>query len=254
MAKTSNRRSVIVFLVPTYNEADNIVLLHKNLKQASEVEEAHYLFVDDCSTDNTVDVIRSQFHADEVTIIEKEENAGPGDSFNLGMKHVLETYPDKRPTLVTLEADNTSDLGILPEMLMLLDYGYELILASVYAQGGGFSKTSLWRKVISFTANMLLRTVYEIKVQTLSSFYRVYSFALLERLNKHYDEIIQEKGFISMLEILLKSISLKARIVEIPMVLRSDAREGKSKMKVFKTARRYILFLLTFKRKMIKID
>lgn len=245
---------MIVFLVPTYNEEENIPLLYRNLKKASEGKDAHYLFVDDCSSDQTIAVIRSHFSAHEVTVIEKKENEGPGDSFNRGMKHILETYPDKRPSVVTLEADNTSDLGILPEMLMLLDYGYELILASVYAQGGGFSKTSLWRKIISFTANMLLRTVYEIKVQTLSSFYRVYSFGLLERLHKNYDEIIQEKGFISMLEILLKSISLKARVVEIPMVLRSDAREGKSKMKVFKTARRYIHFLLTFKRKMIKRD
>ena len=36
-----------------------------------------------------------------------------------------------------------------------------------------------------------------------------------------------------MLEILLKSIKLNARIIEVPMILKSDKRVGKSKMKIF---------------------
>ena len=80
----------------------------------------------------------------------------------------------------------------------------------------------------------------------------MYTYGLLERIRAEYDEIIAEKGFISMLEVLLKSISVKAKVIEVPMVLRSDNRVGKSKMKVFKTARSYLRFLLTFKGKMIK--
>ena len=243
---------MIVFLIPTYNEADNIERLHANLMHASSEHDARFIFVDDGSTDGTIDLIQRIFNSETTVVLTKEANAGPGDSFNLGMNYVLEHFSDEQPAVVTVEADNTSDLGILPEMLMLLDYGYELILASVYAQGGGFSKTSLWRKIVSFVANMLLRIVYDIKVLTLSSFYRVYTFGLLERIRAEYDEIIAEKGFISMLEVLLKSISVKAKVIEVPMVLRSDNRVGRSKMKVFKTARSYLRFLLTFKGKMIK--
>lgn len=245
---------MIVFLIPTYNEADNIQRLHANLRKAAEGRTAHFVFVDDHSTDSTVELIHSLFASDELTVITKEQNEGPGDSFNRGMNYILTHFASERPPVITLEADNTSDLGVLPEMLALLDFGYELILASAYAQGGGFSKTSLWRKVVSFVANMLLRIVYDIKVLTLSSFYRVYSYSLLERIKNEYGELIHEKGFISMLEILLKCISLRARVVEIPMVLRSDNRVGKSKMKVLRTARSYIHFLLTFKAKMIKRD
>lgn len=243
---------MIVFLIPTYNEADNIERLHANLLKASEGRKVHFIFVDDCSSDSTVKLIQRVFEESSVTVLTKEANAGPGDSFNRGMNYILEKFEKERPAIVTVEADNTSDLGILPEMLMLLDYGYELILASVYAQGGGFSKTSLWRKIVSFVANMLLRIVYDIKVLTLSSFYRVYTYGLLERIRSSHEVIIAEKGFISMLEVLLKSISVKAKVIEVPMLLRSDNRVGKSKMKVFKTARSYIRFLLTFKGKMIK--
>ena len=243
---------MIVFLIPTFNEADNIERLHTNLVKAGEGRRVHHIFVDDCSTDGTVALIKKVFAEGSVTVITKEANAGPGDSFNIGMNYILEHFQEERPAVVTLEADNTSDLAILPEMLALLDFGYELILASAYAQGGGFSKTSLWRKVVSFIANMLLRIVFEIKVLTLSSFYRVYSFGLLERIRSSYGEIIAEKGFISMLEILLKCISLNTKVIEVPMVLRSDNRVGKSKMKVLRTARSYFHFLLTFKSRMIK--
>ena len=40
-----------------------------------------------------------------------------------------------------------------------------------------------------------------------------------------------------MLEILLKSIKAGARIIEVPMILRSDLRKDKTKMKIGKTIR-----------------
>ena len=52
--------------------------------------------------------------------------------------------------VVTVEGDNTSDLEILPVMLANSKMGFGLVLASVYAQGGGFDKTSAFRKIISF--------------------------------------------------------------------------------------------------------
>ena len=58
--------------------------------------------------------------------------------------------------------------------------------------------------------------------------------------------LIEERGFISKVEILVKAIKNNAKIIEVPMILDSKKRKGKSKMKVLKTIVSYMKFF--FKR------
>ena len=237
----------IYFLIPTYNESENIPLLAQNLINTLPHLNKFYVFVDDFSTDETVNLIKQLFSPNTLSIIEKNKNAGPGDSFNLGFEWILKHSENLiEDVVVTLEADNTSDLNILPTMITLSQLGYSLVLASVYAQGGGFDKTNIFRKIISFFANMFFRLIFDIKVLTLSSFYRVYNLSLLEKIKEKNGIIISENGFISMLEVLLKSIKVNAKIIEVPMMLYSANRKGKSKMKVWKTFKSYFIMMIKY--------
>ena len=128
-------------------------------------------------------------------------------------------------------------------MITIHKLGFDLVLASVYAQGGGFEGTTFFRKFISTIANLIFRFFFDIKVLTLSSFYRLYSISLLRKIEANNDVIIAENGFLCMLEILLKAIRQKATIIEIPMRLHSAKRKGKSKMKIMKTSWEYFKFL-----------
>jgi len=236
---------MIYFLVPVFNESENLKELSKNLISVLPEKEKFYVFVDDCSTDDTIKQIESLFPSNQLEVITKEKNAGPGDSFNKGFDWVLNNSTNDNDHIVTVEGDNTSDLDILPIMIENSKMGFGLVLASVYAQGAGFDKTSAFRKIISFLANMLFRAIFNLKVLTMSSFYRVYSVGLLKRVKSKFTNIIDEKGFICMLEVLLKSIKCDAKIIEVPMVLKSDKRVGKSKMKIFKTTLSYLKFLFS---------
>ena len=238
---------MIFFVIPVYNEEMNIAELSKNLLETMPEDEKFYVFVDDGSKDRTVEMIRGSFPEDSVHIIEKPENKGPGDSFNLGFDYLLERDLLNSDLIVTIEADNTSDIKILERMIINSRAGYDLVLASPYAQGGGFEDTTLLRKLLSFAANTVLRLFFDIKVLTLSSFYRVYKPELLRVIKAKYGTIIEEPGFICMVEILVKAIRRKAEIIEVPMKLYSAKRKGKSKMKIFKTGKSYMKFLM-FKR------
>lgn len=236
---------MIYFLIPVYNEEANIPELAKNLTSLQLGELKHFVFVNDGSTDKTAQQIEECFTGNAFTLLHNHRNSGPGFSFNEGFKFVLSSSTNSNDLVVTLESDNTSDLSILPMMLNLASqWDYDLVLASVYAQGGGFSSTSFIRKIISLVSNQILRFVYDIKVLTLSSFYRTYKISILTKVSERYGSIIDEKGFICALELLLKAIRLNAKIIEVPMVLRSDKRKGKSKMKIVKTSLSYIKFLL----------
>jgi dolichol-phosphate mannosyltransferase len=129
-------------------------------------------------------------------------------------------------------------------MLAISSLGYDLVLASVYAQGGGFDKTSFFRRLVSSVANLVFRFLFKLKILTLSSFYRVYHVSLLRKIKEKNTPIIAEKGFICMLEILVKAVECDANVIEVPMILHSQKRVGKSKLKFLKTMLAYVRFLM----------
>jgi dolichol-phosphate mannosyltransferase len=239
---------MIYFLIPVFNESKNIGNLNRELSSLQLNSETLFVFSDDGSTDDSKIVIEQTFKNKSFVILGDGINRGPGSAFNTGLKWIVDHSTRDKDIVVTIEADCTSDLMILPTMLMLNGAGYDLILASVYAQGGGFDQTSFIRKFISAVANFSYRFLFNVKVLTLSSFYRVYSIALLKRINDRYSgKIIEENGFVCMLEILTKAIWCNAKIIEVPMELHSSKRIGKSKMKIIKTTLQYFKYLIRMK-------
>ncbi|TND09365.1 MAG: dolichol-phosphate mannosyltransferase [Bacteroidetes bacterium] len=235
---------MIYFLIPIYNESSNLQQLAESLMQAAPGTDKFYVFSDDGSSDGSQKMIAEIFAGQKHIVLGDGSNHGPGYAFNTGFEWILQHAADESDLIVTLEADNTSDAAILPDMLVISGLGYDLVLASVYAQGGGFEKTSFFRKLLSNTANLFFRFFFNVKVQTLSSFYRVYRLSLLKKIKASYPVLIEESGFLCMLEILLKAIHCHARILEVPMMLRSSKRKGKSKMKIMRTSFSYMRFLL----------
>ncbi|MCI5056169.1 MAG: glycosyltransferase [Flavobacteriales bacterium] len=238
---------MIFVLIPTYNEYENLESLASNLFNKLNSLDVFYVFSDDGSTDGSPEKIKKLFQNKQFIVLGDGSNNGPGYAFNSGFEWILNNSKNVDDIVITMEADNTSDINLLDDMLSIQKLGYDLVLASVYAQGGGFEKTNFFRKFISFFANMLFRTFFNVKILTLSSFYRVYSLGLLKRIQSRYGTLIKEKGFICMLEILLKSIHTGCKIIEVPMTLKSTQRVGKSKMKIFKTTLAYLGFLIRFK-------
>ena len=240
---------MIFFLIPIFNEEKNIPNLFKELDGILPGEEKFLVFSDDGSTDNTAKELKKYFIASPHIVLGDGKNRGPGAAFNSGFEWILSNQKTEKDVVVTLEADCTSDISILGKMISINRLGYDLVLASVYAQGGGFDKTTFLRKFISSAANLAYRFLFNINVLTLSSFYRVYTISILKKLRDKYAVLIKESGFICMLEILVKAVDTKASIIEVPMVLSSKKRIGKSKMKMLKTTYRYFVFLLTARRK-----
>lgn len=240
---------MIYIVIPIFNEEQNITNLYNELEGYSFEENHFFVFSDDGSTDNTKLEIERHFPSDKTIVLGDGINRGPGAAFNVGFEWVIQHSKNDSDLVVTIEADCTSDLEILPVMLALNQLKFDLVLASVYAQGGGFDSTGFIRKFISSVANLLYRFVFDIKVQTISSFYRVYSVTLLKKIKSKYGNLIEENGFICMLEILTKAIHCEAKIIEVPMVLKSTKRLGKSKMKIVKTTMDYLKFLLKIKLK-----
>jgi dolichol-phosphate mannosyltransferase len=142
-----------------------------------------------------------------------------------------------------MEGDNTSRHELVQIMLnRAVAEDYEVVLASPYMYGGGIINTNSWRVLLSKVANLFVKEILGIQgIITASSFFRLYRAPAIKRLQQRYgDAIIERVGFECMVELLIKMINLRLRISEVPMVLDTSLRTGKSKMKVWRTIRGYI--------------
>jgi dolichol-phosphate mannosyltransferase len=231
------------FLIPVYNEEANIALLADDLSRFADDLSPFIVFIDDASTDRTCAEISRLFPSERCQIVKKAQRAGAGDSFNNGFLF-LQNRLRSQDVVVMMEGDGTSDLSILAQLLEALHNGSDVALASVYAKGGGFDQTTWLRKSISACANILMRWRFGLKAKTVSSFYRALKGELVLQMMARFNPLITEKGYTSMIELLIKAGRCKAIITEVPMQLHSKRRKGKSKMSIVPVALDYLKLLL----------
>jgi dolichol-phosphate mannosyltransferase len=200
--------------------------------------------VNDGSTDNTSELcskFENDFPLEEIGF---DENMGVDAAFKKGFSEVFDIAKDG-DIIVTKEADNTSDPDILKRMIQSIDAGSDVVLASCFAKEGGIENSTIDRHILSFGANTMLKICFPIKgVNTYSSFYRAYNAKSLKMAFEAYQgRLLEVKGFVCMVEMVVKLSRLPLKITEVPMVLRCDMREGASKMRRRKTIAGYLKFI-----------
>jgi dolichol-phosphate mannosyltransferase len=234
---------MIYFVIPAYNEADNLPELLSSIRtwSVSHGEHCHLIVVDDGSRDGTADILRG-FHELPLTAVSHTVNRGVHEVFRSGFAAWHELPSGTHDLVVTIEADNTSSLEILDMMVANARRGDDVVLASCYAPGGDVVGTNWFRRFLSFCANLILRCTPGMpNVYTFSSFYRVYRAPFLSYALETYQfRFIEEQGFVCVVEMLLKFGLLNARISEVPLQLDGARRKGASKMKIIRTIHGYL--------------
>jgi dolichol-phosphate mannosyltransferase len=167
-------------------------------------------------------------------------NRGLGTAINSGLRAALGESQDG-DAIVTLEADNTSDLDDLPAMLGKFNAGADVVLASVYAPGGRIVGVAPWRLAASKAVSNTFRYAGGLKeIHTLSSLYRVYRAGTLRRAAETYGWLlVREPGFAANVELLLKLYNAGAKVDEVPTVNDWSRRLGVSKMNLKPTVMAY---------------
>jgi dolichol-phosphate mannosyltransferase len=225
-----------LFVVPAFNEADNLPRLLSDLEERPALLPAgsRVIIVDDGSEDGTPDIVEGYDGPLPLELVRLDKNQGPGAAFRAGFAAALERCPEEA-LVVTLEADTTSDLDALPTMLERAAAGAELVLASVHG-GGEMVNVSPLRRVLSAGAGFTVRHGLGLDARTVSCFFRVYRSSVLKLgLRQYGDRLIQERGFACKAELLAKLERLGARVEEVPVELDGSRRNGESKMRILPT-------------------
>jgi dolichol-phosphate mannosyltransferase len=226
----------ILFVIPAFNEAENLPRLLRDLQSRPDLVggQNRVIVVDDGSSDGTADIAESYASELQIDVVRLPENLGPGAAFRAGFAAALGSC-DGEALVVTLEADTTSDLDVLPTMLACARTNADLVLASVHG-GGRMINVGFVRRTLSRGAGAVIRHALGVDARTVSSFFRVYRASLLRAGGDRYGEdLIREKGFACKAELLTKLGSLGARVQEVPVDLDASRRVGESKMRVGET-------------------
>jgi dolichol-phosphate mannosyltransferase len=241
---------VLTFIVPAYNEEQNLAKLFVAIETAARDAGKQYrvVVVNDGSRDGTVAMVERYARTMPLVLLSQPRNMGVGPAFDRGFRHALDDL-EKDDLLVTMEADNTSDLGILPELFQLVESrGCDVALASCYAPGGAVVGAGYLRRMLSAVGNGLLRVTFPVSVRTWSSFYRVYRGEAIKACYDVYgSRLMEEAGFVCMVEMLLKMQALGLKMAEVPMVLRPQNRVGSSKMKVLRNIIDYFRIMYRYR-------
>ncbi len=231
---------MIRFVIPAYNEAENIPGLFADLAPRARELGARVIVVDDGSTDGTAEAIEAHRGDLHLAVVRHRRNRGLGTALNSGLRAAIGESADD-DAIITIEADNTSDLNDLPRMLAKFDEGYDLVLASVYAPGGRIIGVEPWRVAASKSVSTTFRYLGGLRdIRTLSSLYRIYRAGTLRRAAETYGYLlVREPGFAANVELLLKLYNAGATVAEVPTVNDWRKRKGVSKMNLRPTVLAY---------------
>ncbi|HWL24588.1 MAG TPA: glycosyltransferase family 2 protein [Ureibacillus sp.] len=245
-------RKIVVGL-PAYNEEsalpkllDKLVVLENHFK-----ENFHIVVVNDGSTDGTRETLQQYekkypfLHA-----IHHPVNKGLGEGMKTLFHYVLAHF-NHHDILVTLDADNTHNPNIIPDLVSKLDRDQlDVVIASRFVNGGEEKGLSLSRKFYSRGAKLFFMLFFPISnVRDYSCGYRAYKIGFVRKAFDYYNnELITSNGFECNVEILARFSKIGVKAGEYPLILEYHLKETPSKMRVARTIVGYFKLLTKVKQ------
>ncbi len=212
-------RSLVI--LPTYNEADNIRTVLRDILSVSDVVEV--LVVDDNSPDKT-GLFAEEIANDNkrVHLIKRPSRLGLASAYIDGFKFALAheyTY------ILQMDADLSHNPKDIPRLLDSIN-GYDCVVGSRYIGGIRVVNWPTHRLLLSYFANIYARFITGLKLHDLTSGFKCYRSRVLDGIDL---DSIHSEGYGFQIE--LKYICKKKNfgIKEIPIVF-SERIRGKSKL------------------------
>lgn len=206
----SEKMEKISIIIPTYNEAKNIMALVKGISKAYKNSEI--IVVDDNSPDRTWEVAKGLGRKFNVKVIRRVNERGLGSAVIEGFRHV------KTRIIGVMDADLSHPPGKIPELVAALSDA-DIAVGSRLVNGGGVEDWPWYRKIISVIATLMARPLTRVK-DPMSGF-----FFFDRKIIK--DCKLDTKGYKILLEILVKA--RYGKVVEVPYIFR-NRKVGESKI------------------------
>ena len=230
--------------LPCYNEGLNIGrLIDEWMEQAEKLRQSGIELavraIDDCSTDNTKEVIqqKAQEYPGNVELIAHEVNKNLCGGLNTSIAYFLKNG-NEGDIMGLMDGDATHSPKYVHAMLKKMnDEHVDCVIASRYCADSSVIGVAAHREFMSDMAKIYYSMALSVpKVKDYTCGYRIYTFPSIKRLvEKFGTDPIKEKSFACMMELLYKLYLAGGTFDEVGFELRYDFKQGASKMRVLKT-------------------
>lgn len=211
----------VLVVVPTYNEADNVLTIAERLFAA--VPSAHLLVVDDGSPDGTGALADGLAARDErAHVLHRTEKAGLGAAYIAGFAWAREHGYD---VVVEMDADGSHSPEQLPRLLAALEHA-DLVLGSRWVQGGEVVNWPKSREVLSRGGNWWTRLMLGLPLRDATGGYRAYRRTVLDSLPLSQ---VASQGYCFQVDLAWQTWRAGHDVVEVPITF-VERERGESKM------------------------
>lgn len=191
----------ISLLIPAYNEQEVLGYLYERLAQLADKESKYdfeFLFVNDGSRDNTLDIIKDFANIDtRVSYVNLSRNFGKEVAMMAGLDHVT------GDATVIIDADLQDPPELIPQMIQLWQEGYD----DVYAKRTSRDGESWLKKISSKTYYKLLQKISPIPIQQDTGDFRLLDRRAVEALRQLRESERYTKGMFSWIGFNKKEIT-----------------------------------------------
>ncbi len=209
-------------IVPTYNEAENIEALLKEIL-ALGIPDLTAVVVDDNSPDKTGETAgRLAKENPRIKVLHRYRNRGRGLAGIEGFRFALKQGADY---IIEMDADFSHHPRYLPELIKHIK-DYDLIIGSRFVKGGRDVDRGIIRRITTNLARSYIKFILGIGVKDPTSGFRCFKRKTLEEID--LDHMISSGPSI-VSEILYKAILKGSSIFEVPIVF-EDRKRGKTKL------------------------
>ena len=211
-----------IILLPTYNEADNIIPLLREIFNLPI--DCSVVVIDDNSPDGTGKLVeRAMAEYPHLSILKRPAKSGLAAAYLEGFSYALSNR--EADFIVTMDADFSHHPRYLPDLMRAAEAA-DMVIGSRYVRGGGIRNWSWWRRILSFYGNLYARLVTGVPVRDLTAGFSVIRTSHLKQLPPHE---LSSEGYAWLIELKSAMHALNARIVEVPIIF-EERRSGASKI------------------------
>lgn len=210
-------------IIPTYNEAENIIkIIPLVLQNSTEENQFNVLVVDDNSPDGTAALVENLKNPN-VHIIKRAKKNGLGTAYVAGFHYAIKEGYDY---VFEMDADFSHDPKYLKGFIEKIRQGYDLVIGSRYINGISVLNWPLSRLILSYLASVYTRMVTGLKVMDTTAGFMCYRVSALKQIDL---DKVKSNGYSFQIEMKFKFYKKNFKIFEVP-ILFIDRTEGESKM------------------------
>ena len=206
-----------LLIIPAYNEEESILSLVKEIENYPY----DYIFINDCSTDSTPEILRKN----SINHVDLPANLGIGGAVQTGYIYAKENNYD---IAIQVDGDGQHDIAYAQKLIDKIAEGYDLVIGSRYIEKtDGFQSTIMRRVGIKWLSGVI-KVFFRKKITDPTSGFRAAGRKTIELFCKNYPLDYPEPDSTS------DCIKRGLKVTEVPVIMR-ERSGGVSSIRSFST-------------------